>query len=134
MQGVKDAAPVLALKDAMATIAVRDLGAARGFYEGIVGLKLIQDMMPEAVTLKSGSSKLLVYRSQYAGSNKATAATWIVGNDLAKIVKELRSKGVTFEHYDMPGVTLKGDIHVGGGPDAAWLKDPDGNILALVSG
>jgi catechol-2,3-dioxygenase len=134
MQGVKDAAPVLALKDAMATIAVRDLGAARSFYESIVGLKLIQDMMPEAVTLKSGSSKLLVYRSQYAGSNKATAATWIVGNDLAKIVKELRSKGVTFEHYDMPGVTLKGDIHVGGGPDAAWLKDPDGNILALVSG
>jgi catechol 2,3-dioxygenase-like lactoylglutathione lyase family enzyme len=134
MPAVKDAAATIAVKDAMATIAVRDMDAARRFYEGTVGLKLVNDMMPEAVTLKSGSSKVLVYRSQYAGTNKATAATWIVGNDLEKIVKELKSKGVSFEHYDMPGVTHKGDIHVGAGPDAAWFKDPDGNILALVSG
>jgi catechol 2,3-dioxygenase-like lactoylglutathione lyase family enzyme len=134
MPAVKDAAATIAVKDAMATIAVRDINAARKFYEGTVGLKVANDMMPEAVTLKSGSSKVLVYRSQYAGTNKATAATWIVGNDLEKIVKELKAKGVSFEHYDMPGVTHKGDIHVGAGPDAAWFKDPDGNILALVSG
>ena len=134
MPGVKEAAATLAVKDATATIAVKDMKAARKFYEGTVGLKLVYDMMPEAVTLESGSSKVLVYRSQYAGSNKATAATWIVGNDLERIVKDLKAKGVSFEHYDMPGVTHKGDIHVGAGPDAAWFKDPDGNILALVSG
>jgi catechol 2,3-dioxygenase-like lactoylglutathione lyase family enzyme len=134
MQGVKDAAATIAVKDAMATIAVRDMNAARKFYEGTVGLKLVNDMMPEAVTFKSGSSKVLVYRSQYAGTNKATAVTWAVGGDLEKIVQGLKAKGVSFEHYDMPGVTRKGDVHVGGGPDAAWFKDPDGNILALVSG
>jgi catechol 2,3-dioxygenase-like lactoylglutathione lyase family enzyme len=134
MQGVKDAAATIAVKDAMATIAVKDMKTARKFYEGTVGLTLVYDMMPEAVTLQSGSAKVLVYRSQYAGANKATAATWLVGNDLEKIVKDLKAKGVSFEHYDMPGVTHKGDIHVGGGPDAAWFKDPDGNILALVSG
>jgi catechol 2,3-dioxygenase-like lactoylglutathione lyase family enzyme len=134
MQGVKDVAATIAVKDAMATIAVKDMNAARKFYEGTVGLKLVNDMMPEAVVLKSGSSKVLVYRSQYAGTNKATAATWGVGNDLEKIVKELKAKGVSFEHYDMPGVSHKGDVHVGAGPDAAWFKDPDGNILALVSG
>jgi catechol 2,3-dioxygenase-like lactoylglutathione lyase family enzyme len=134
MPGVKDAAATLAVKDAMATIAVRDMNAARKFYEGTVGLKLVNDMMPEAVTFKSGSSKVLVYRSQYAGTNKATAVTWAVGGDLEKIVQGLKAKGVSFEHYDMPGVTRKGDVHVGGGPDAAWFKDPDGNILALVSG
>jgi catechol 2,3-dioxygenase-like lactoylglutathione lyase family enzyme len=134
MQGVKEAAATIAVKDAMATIGVRDMNTARRFYEGTVGLKLVNDMMPEAVSLESGSSKVLVYRSQYAGTNKATAATWIVGNDLEKIVKELKAKGVSFEHYDMPGVTHKGDIHVGAGPDAAWFKDPDGNVLALVSG
>jgi len=134
MPAVKDAAATIAVKDAMATIAVRDMNAARKFYEGTVGLKLVDDMMPEAVTLKSGSSKVLVYRSQYAGTNKATAATWAVGGDLEKIVRELKAKGVSFKHYDMPGVIRKGDIHVGGGPDAAWFKDPDGNILALVSG
>jgi len=110
------------------------VNAARKFYEGTVGLKLVNDMMPEAVTFKSGSSKVLVYRSQYAGTNKATAVTWAVGGDLEKIVQGLKAKGVSFEHYDMPGVTRKGDVHVGGGPDAAWFKDPDGNILALVNG
>ena len=135
MQAVKDAAAAIAVKDAMATIAVKDTKAARKFYEGTVGLKLVSDeMMPEAVVLKSGSSKVLIYRSQYAGTNKATAATWGVGSDLERIVKELKTKGVSFEHYDMPGVTHKGDVHVGAGPDAAWFKDPDGNILALVSG
>jgi catechol 2,3-dioxygenase-like lactoylglutathione lyase family enzyme len=126
---------MLGSKDAAATIPVRDMQAARKFYEGTVGLKVVSDdMMPEAVVLKSGSSRVLVYRSVYAGTNKATAATWGVGNDLEKVVKDLKAKGVSFEHYNMPGVTLKGDIHVGGGPDAAWFKDPDGNILALVSG
>jgi catechol 2,3-dioxygenase-like lactoylglutathione lyase family enzyme len=134
MPGVKEAAATLAVKEATATIAVKDMKVARRFYEDTLGLKLVFDMMPEAVTLESGRSKVLVYRSQYAGTNKATAATWIVGNDLERIVKDLRAKGVSFEHYDMPGVTLKGDIHVGAGPDAAWFKDPDGNILALVSG
>jgi catechol 2,3-dioxygenase-like lactoylglutathione lyase family enzyme len=134
MQGVKDAAATIAVKDAMATIAVRDMNAARKFYEGTVGLKLVNDMMPEAVTFKSGNSKVLVYRSQYAGTNKATAVTWAVGGDLERIVQGLKAKGVSFERYDMPGVTHKGDVHVGAGPDAAWFKDPDGNILALVSG
>ncbi len=49
-------------------------------------------------------------------------------------MKELQSKGVTFEHYDMPGRELEGDIHVVAGIKVAWFKDPDGNILNLVSG
>lgn len=121
-------------KEAMATIAVKDATAARKFYEGILGLKLVSDEMPEAQVYQSGKSNVLVYQSQYAGTNKASAATWPVGNDLEKVVQALKAKGVVFEHYDLPGVTRKGDIHVGGGTKAAWLKDPDGNILALVSG
>jgi catechol 2,3-dioxygenase-like lactoylglutathione lyase family enzyme len=121
-------------KEAMATLSVRDLNAAKRFYEGILGLKLIDQQESEALTFQAGSSKILVYRSQYAGSNKATAATWLIGKDMEKVVQALRGKGVTFEHYNMPGLTLKGDIHEGGGMKAAWFKDPDGNIHALVSG
>jgi catechol 2,3-dioxygenase-like lactoylglutathione lyase family enzyme len=121
-------------KEAMATIAVKDARAARKFYEGILGLKLVSDEMPEAQVYQSGKSSVLVYQSQYAGTNKASAATWPVGNDLEKVVQALKAKGVVFEHYDLPGLTRKGDIHVGGGTKAAWLKDPDGNTLALVSG
>jgi catechol 2,3-dioxygenase-like lactoylglutathione lyase family enzyme len=118
----------------MATIAVRDVKAARQFYEGKLGLWPVSTDMPEAPVYQSGSSKVLLYQSQYAGTNKATAATWPVGDDIETEVEALKSKGVTFEHYDLPGMTRKGEVHVGGGTKAAWFKDPDGNILALVSG
>jgi catechol 2,3-dioxygenase-like lactoylglutathione lyase family enzyme len=118
----------------MATVAVRDVPAAKKFYEGTLGLRQTDAQEQEAVTYQAGAAKLLVYRSQFAGSNKATAATWLIGNDMEKVVKGLRAKGVAFEHYQMPGLTLKGDIHEGQGMKAAWFKDPDGNIHALVSG
>jgi catechol 2,3-dioxygenase-like lactoylglutathione lyase family enzyme len=134
MQAVKDAAATIAVKDAAATIAVRDAKSARKFYEGTLGFKVVDDKMPDAQVYQSGSSKILVYQSQYAGTNKATAATWGVGNDIEKVVQSLKAKGVAFEHYDMPGMTRKGDVHVADDLKAAWFKDPDGNILALVSG
>lgn len=121
-------------KDAAATIPVKDIKAAKRFYEGTLGLKLDNADEPEALVYKAGSSKILVYQSQYAGTNKATAATWGVGGDIEKTVQTLKAKGVSFEHYDMPGMTLKGDVHVADNMKAAWFKDPDGNIHALVSG
>jgi len=121
-------------KEAMATVAVRDLQAAKKFYQGTLGLRQTDAQEQEAVTYQVGAAKLLVYRSQFAGSNKATAVTWLLGREVEKVVKGLRSKGVTFEHYQMPGLALKGDIHEGDGMQAAWFKDPDGNIHALVSG
>jgi catechol 2,3-dioxygenase-like lactoylglutathione lyase family enzyme len=121
-------------KNAAATIAVSDLKAAKKFYENTLGLKLADSEGEEALVYKSGGSQILVYRSQYAGSNQATAATWDVGGDIEKIVQALKAKGVTFEHYDMPGMTRKGDVHIADRMKAAWFKDPDGNIHALVSG
>jgi catechol 2,3-dioxygenase-like lactoylglutathione lyase family enzyme len=134
MQAVKDAAATIAVKDAIATVAVRDINVAKKFYEGTLGLRLVHTQDSEALTYESGASKILVYRSQYAGTNKATAATWPVGEDIERIVQALKAKGVSFEHYDMPGMTRKGDVHVAEGMKAAWFKDPDGNIHALVTG
>lgn len=118
--------------DARATIAVKNLTAARKFYEGTLSLKLDHTEGNEAVSYKSGNSQVLVYHSQYAGTNKATAATWIV-DDVQSLVNDLKARGVTFEHYDMPGVTRKGDVHFAGKLKNAWFKDPDGKFLALVS-
>ena len=121
-------------KNAMATVAVRDIGIARSFYGGTLGLEQSGAQGEDLIAYRSGASTLLVYRSEYAGSNQATAATWAVGDELEQIVRELQSKGVVFEHYNMPGLTLQGDIHVGAGIRLAWLRDPDGNILNIVSG
>ena len=52
--------------------------------------------------------------------------------DVEKTVKELKGRGVTFEHCDMPGMTLEGDIHVADGMKLAWFKDPDVNIHGIA--
>jgi len=69
---------MLGTTDAFATIAVKDLAAAANFYEGKVGLKKLASEENEVLVYQSGNSRLLVYRSQFAGTNQATAATWAV--------------------------------------------------------
>lgn len=118
--------------DALATIAVHDLNQARRFYEETLGFSPSGNDEPGVITFRSGHSTFVVYQSAYAGTNRATAATWIVP-DPEPIVAALREKGVRFEHYDLPGLTRKGDLHVAGSFKGAWLKDPDGNILHIVS-
>ena len=120
-------------KDAIATIAVKDTEVARKFYEGKLGLTPDGPQEPGTVTYKSGSSTIFIYESQYAGTNRATALTWVVGDDVDGIVRDLRAKGVTFEHYDLPDTMREGDVHVSGDLRLAWFKDPDGNILALLN-
>jgi catechol 2,3-dioxygenase-like lactoylglutathione lyase family enzyme len=119
-------------KDAVANVAVKNLDVARKFYEGTLGLKQAHVEGGELIVYKSGNTVLNVYLSRFAGTNKATAVTWMVGDKIEEEVRALRGKGVNFEHYEMPGLKLEGDIHVGGDMKVAWFKDPDGNIMNLV--
>jgi catechol 2,3-dioxygenase-like lactoylglutathione lyase family enzyme len=120
-------------KEALATIAVKDTAVADKFYKDILGLTPVAGAEKGVLMYRSGSSKLLVYQSQFAGTNQATAATWSVGADIDRLARELKAKGVVFERYDFPGMTREGDVHVAGNVRAAWFKDPDGNILSIVS-
>jgi catechol 2,3-dioxygenase-like lactoylglutathione lyase family enzyme len=122
---------MLSDRNIVATVAVKNLEAARRFYENTLGLPLITENQ-EALTFKTGQSMLLVYRSQFSGTNKATAATWLA-DDVEELVHALKGRGVNFEHYDMPNVTRQGDIHVAGAMKTAWFKDPDGNIFSIVT-
>ena len=123
---------MLSAKSAMATVAVKDLASARKFYEETLGLTVQHEEGKEAISFKTGSSGLLVYRSQFAGTNRATAVTWDAGRDIGAIVDALKKKGVKFEHYDLPGLKLEGDIHVAPKMRVAWFKDPEGNIHSLT--
>jgi catechol 2,3-dioxygenase-like lactoylglutathione lyase family enzyme len=122
---------VLADSTVMATIAVKDIAAANEFYGGKLGLNQT-DENPGGIMYVSGGGKVFVYPSPTAGSGQATCANWHVA-DIEKAVQELSAKGITFEHYEIPGATLEGDVHVMEPMKAAWFKDPDGNILGLSS-
>jgi catechol 2,3-dioxygenase-like lactoylglutathione lyase family enzyme len=100
---------MLSGKNAMATIAVKDIAAAKKFYGGTLGFKTLGSEGEEAVI------------------------TWGVGDELEAIVQTLKSAGVPFEHYDLPDLRREGDIHFVRGFKGAWFRDPDGNILHINS-
>ena len=112
-------------------IAVKDLDRAKQFYTDTLGLKPTGEENSEVFMLKSGDTTLSLYRSEFAGSNKATALTFDV-NDINSEVSELKGQGITFEHYDLEGLKQEGDIYTAEGMKTAWFKDPDGNILSMI--
>ena len=121
---------MLGKADATPMIAVKDLDRARKFYEDKLGFKEVDDF-GEGFMLKTGDTKFSVYKSEFAGTNKATALNFDV-DDIDDEVRTLKEKGIAFEHYEMEGLTAKGDIYEGEGMKTAWFKDPDGNILSLI--
>jgi catechol 2,3-dioxygenase-like lactoylglutathione lyase family enzyme len=120
-------------KPCFATIAVKNREEARSFYEGVLGLTDVGIESPDIIAYRSGNSVVIVYETEVAGTNQATYATWAVGDDIESIVEALKAKGVSFEQYDLPGMTRDGELHVAGDVKTAWFSDPDGNVLNIVS-
>jgi catechol 2,3-dioxygenase-like lactoylglutathione lyase family enzyme len=105
---------MLSDKDAIATVAVKNLETAKKFYEGTLGLTTVMEN-EEVLAFKTGESTLLVYRSQYAGTNKATAVTF-VAEEADELVRTLRARGRHFRALrpaqdDPPGRRPRGRIH-----------------------
>jgi catechol 2,3-dioxygenase-like lactoylglutathione lyase family enzyme len=117
-------------KDSAAIVAVRDIERARSFYGETLGLELAEDD-GDVLQFKTGATTLVVYVSDFAGTNQANAVVWGVGEEIETIVSDLKARGVGFEHY--PGMEIDGDIHRAGDFRMVWFKDPDGNILHLNS-
>jgi len=116
--------------DAAVIIAVKDISRARDFYQNTLGLEPAGGD-DHVLTFKSGRTMLSVYVSEFAGTNKANAVAWGVGDRIDAIVADLAGKGIVFEHYRDMGLDYKDGIHSAGDFKAVWFKDPDGNILHL---
>lgn len=117
--------------DITTLVAVKNLAEAKAFYEE--KLQLVRtDESPGWAQYRSGTSDMIVYESEFAGTNRATTAAWTV-SDVEEAVRELKASGVSsFQQYDdLPGATRDGDIHYGGAVKMAWFKDPSGNIFEI---
>jgi predicted enzyme related to lactoylglutathione lyase len=114
-----------------AYIPVRDVARARQFYEQKVGLKPKQEIEGGVVYEFAEHTACFLYPTPNAGTSRASQAFWQV-DDIEREVSELKKRGVAFEDYDLPGTKTRDGISVEGGVKAAWFKDPDGNIMALI--
>jgi catechol 2,3-dioxygenase-like lactoylglutathione lyase family enzyme len=108
---------------------VSDIERGRQFYEGVLQQRPIDSNEGGVLYQCANGSKFFMYLSGGAGSSRASTLFWTV-TDIENEVAELKKRGVRFEHYD--GMNMKGDVALAGPTKAAWFKDPDGNILALI--
>ena len=115
-----------------ANIPASDLARARDFYADKLGLSPTRELGGEVLMYRtSGGTAFQVYRTDYAGQAGHTIAQWHV-DDIESEVHDLKAKGVTFEVYDMPGVSWDGEIaSLGGMGRAAWFRDSEGNVLSI---
>ena len=115
-----------------AVVPTTDLDRAREFYGQTLGLSEMDASLPggELLFRCGGGTMLEVYERPTAGEAEHTLATWGVG-DVPGAVAELRDRGVRFEDYDFPGLKTEGGIATVGDFQAAWFRDPDGNILCI---
>jgi catechol 2,3-dioxygenase-like lactoylglutathione lyase family enzyme len=125
---------VIANARAIAVIPVSNLEQALEFYEGALGLPVQQriETLPQnrEARFKVGQTEFAVYESVGAGESRATLMAFEV-DDVEATVEDMRSRGVTFEEYDLPDLKTENGIATTADEKAAWFKDPDGNIIAV---
>ena len=113
-------------------IPAKDVARARKFYEEKLGIKPKQETAGGVVYEFGNGTACFLYPTPNAGTSQASQAFWQV-EDIEREVADLKARGVKFEKYDMPEVDENG-ISTGGGAKAAWFKDTEGNIMALIQG
>ncbi|GAA3398954.1 VOC family protein [Streptomyces roseoviridis] len=113
-----------------AIIPVNDMARAKRFYTETLGLTLTKES-PEDTRLETGGTTIGLYETPYGGQAQHTLASWKVG-DLDAEMSELRSKGVTFEDYDLPDIKTVDGVVETDTMRGCWFKDSEGNILCMT--
>jgi catechol 2,3-dioxygenase-like lactoylglutathione lyase family enzyme len=115
---------------ATAMLPVTDVARARGFYEGKLGLRPKQTLPGGEILYETDGSSLAIFpRPSPPKSDHTELSFWV--KDIEAEMRELRARGVEFEEYDLPGLKTEGGLCRLGTDRAAWMKDPDGNILCI---
>ena len=112
-------------------IPARDVRRARTFYERTLGFKSKIEINGGVVYEFAKGTACFLYPTPNAGTSQASQAFWEV-DDIEREVAELKARGVVFENYDMPGDKSPSGVVTSGGAKAAWFKDSEGNILAII--
>lgn len=111
---------------------VTDMERARRFYVEHLGLLPEAELPDERDDLfyRCGGSRFLLFPSQTPSSGYHSQMTWLA-SDIEADVAALKARGVVFEEYDLPGLKTINSVAVIGESKGDWLKDSEGNLLAL---
>lgn len=108
-----------------------DIERAKSWFADTLDLKPVRETPGGTDYECADGTRFSIYPSEFAGTNQATVMGWLTP-DINADMEELRSRGVTFEEYDLPGIKTAGGIaRLDSGEQAAWFKDSEGNILSL---
>ena len=115
----------------------QDLQRARAFYSEKLGLEPVEER-PGGLRYTCAGGEFALFASAGGPSGAHTQMGWEV-DDIDATVAELRSRGVVFEEYDLPGLeTVDGIAAVegnypskGSGERAAWFRDSEGNLMGI---
>jgi len=122
---------LLAERRVHVTLPVADLDRARGFYEDILGFTPYS-VQPTAVLYRAGEGTLFAASKGSALSSGSHTQMAFTTDDLEGEVADARARGIVFEEYDFPGFTTVDGIAPVGPNRAAWFKDPEGNLIAII--
>jgi predicted enzyme related to lactoylglutathione lyase len=114
-----------------AYIPAKDLARAKQFYESKLGFKPTSEINGGVVYEFAKGTACFLYPTPNAGTSQASQAFWSV-DDVDSLIVALKAKGVKFEDYDIPGEKSAAGAISAGGAKAAWFKDSEGNIMALI--
>jgi len=114
-----------------AYIPARDLARARQFYEQKLGLRPQEVRDGDVIYAFGRGTACLLYQTPNAGTSQSSQAFWSV-QDVDGLMRALKAKGIMFEDYGMPGVKSPEGAITMDGAKAAWFKDSEGNIMALI--
>lgn len=114
-----------------ATLPAADIERAKGFYRDKLGLEPFQEEVDRSARYRVGETLFMLYPSEFAGTNQATAAGFAV-SDIEAVVAELRGRGIAFEEVEFAGArTVDGILSMPDGTRGAWFKDSEGNVIGL---
>ena len=103
---------------------------AKRFYQGTLGLELIEDG-PYALVFNANGTTLRIQKVQEVCLAPYTSLGWEVSNISAE-TQRLSEQGVVFEHHEGLPQDHAGFWRTPNGSSVAWFKDPDGNTLSLT--
>jgi len=120
----------LAAAPASAVLPAEDIERAKKFYRQTLGLEVEELPGGEVLVHAGGGTRFMMYERARTIAEHTVMSFWV--ENLHAVMDELRSRGVVFEEYDLPGLKTVGGVAESPSELAAWFTDPEGNIINIV--